>query len=732
MPELDSADREALLRLAALYGVLPGYHDLWGRRHEADPEALVALLADMGVPAGTPEEVREEIRRFEAAAEDRLVEPFVLLEEDRPQRFELRVRPCPGTEVTARRQGRRLALRPASGPLPDEAGPRAPLTLEPAASLPPGVQSLEFTARSEAGAETAAAVCAVVPPRAHEPPELARGGKLWGVNVPLYGVRSGRNWGVGDFADLRAAVEWAAGMGAGMVGLLPLHALFNEPPLGVSPYYPSSRLWLNPVHVAVDEVPEAADPAVRAYFEAAPTREEAERLRRAELVDHASAWRLKRRALELCHAVLAAGRGPGAPGRRAAFGAWRGAQGEALEEFATFCALREHLAEAPGRPRPWPEWPAPYRRPGTPEVKAFRALHAGAVEFHAYLQWLAHEQLAGCAATARRLGMPVGLYLDLALGFDPCGADAWVHQDVLALGASAGAPPDPFSLMGQRWGVPPVIPDRHRRTGYRLFRETVARNARRAGALRIDHALSLWRLFWVPRGLPAARGAYVADRADELLGLLRLESRRAGCLVVGEDLGTIPPEVREALMQSGCYSYRLLIFEKDGAGRYRPPASYPRQCLVSLATHDLPTADGFWLGRDLEVKRSLGQYPGAEADRADAEGRRWDRLRLLEALSAEGLLPAGLAPTHEVPARRLEDLAAACHAFLARTPSALLLANLDDLLGGLEMQNLPGTIDEHPNWVRKASLPVERWGASGRAVRIAEAIGREGRGPSLV
>ncbi len=277
-----------------------------------------------------------------------------------------------------------------------------------------------------------------------------------------------------------------------------------------------------------------------------------------------------------------------------------------------------------------------------------------------------------------------------------------------------------------------MIPERHRQTGYRAFRETVARNARRAGALRLDHVLSLWRLFWVPKGLPASRGAYATDRAEELLGLLRLESREARCLVVGEDLGTIPPEVKEALMASGCYSYRLLIFEKDDGGRYRPPGAYPRQCLVSLATHDLPTSDGFWLGRDLEVKRELGQYPSAEAELGDAEGRRWDRLRLLEALASEGLLPSGVLPAHEVPSDRVDDLAVACHAFLARTPSALLLANLDDLLGGLEMQNLPGTTTEHPNWVRKCDVSLERWAASARAARIAEAIRREGRGSAGV
>ena len=732
VPDLERPDRDTLLRLASLCGVLPGYHDVWGRYHEADPESLVALLGDMGVPAASPDEVRAETLRRESAADGRLEEPVVLLSEDDPQRLTLRVLPGPGTEVTARRDGRQLPLHaPVAEPASPD-GPRVTVTTNFAARLPLGVHRVELSVRSAGTVETATTVCAVAPPRAYEPDELREGRRLWGINIPLYGVRSGRNWGIGDFADLYDAVGWAAQLGAGMVGLLPLHALFNEPPLGVSPYYPSSRLWLNPIHIALQDVPEAADPRVGEFCRTDDTLHELERLRRADRVDHGGVWRLKRRALERCHDAFATAHFHPASARGEAFRAWRASRGEPLEDFATFCTLRDHLLDTGGHPRPWPEWPAEYRRPGTPAVRAFRQEHPDRVRFHAYLQWLAEEQLARCAGRAKELGMPVGLYLDMALGVDPCGADAWVHQDVLALEASAGAPPDPFSLMGQRWGVPPLIPERHRQTGYRAFRETVAQNARRAGALRLDHVLSLWRLFWVPKGLPASRGTYVTDRADELLALLRLESREARCLIVGEDLGTIPPEVKEALMASGCYSYRLLIFEKNGDGRYRPPGAYPRQCLVSMATHDLPTSDGFWLGRDLEVKRELGQYPGVDAERGDAEGRRWDRLRLLEALAAEGLLPPELLPAHEVPAERLDELAAACHAFLARTPSALLLANLDDLLGGLEMQNLPGTTVEHPNWVRKCDVPLERWASSARAARIAEAIGREGRGSAAV
>ncbi len=455
MTDLEPSDRESILRLASLCGVLPGYHDVWGHYHEADPESLIALLRDMGVSAETAEDIREETRRREYADQERLVESFVLLDADGPQRLTLRVLPEPGTEVTARRDGRDLPIHALPAEPGAATGPRVTVTADLAASLPLGVHHLELAARSASAVETAETVCAVAPPRAYEPDELREGRRLWGVNIPLYGVRSGRNWGIGDFADLYEAVGWAAELGAGMVGLLPLHALFNEPPLGVSPYYPSSRLWLNPIHIALQDVPEADDPCVQDFCRADGTSRERERLRRVDRVDHGGVWSLKRRALVRCHEAFAAEHLRPASARGESFRAWRASQGEPLEDFATFCALRDHLLDARGHPRPWPEWPAEYRRPGTPAVRAFRRERPGAVRFHAYLQWLAEEQLARCARRARDLGMPVGLYLDMALGVDPCGADAWVYQDVLALDASAGAPPDPFSLMGQRWGVPP-------------------------------------------------------------------------------------------------------------------------------------------------------------------------------------------------------------------------------------------------------------------------------------
>jgi 4-alpha-glucanotransferase len=677
----------------------------------------------MGVDVSHAAAMEGEVRCREEGRQAMLCEPVAVLPEGRDQVLPVRGGPGdPLVSVEVRDEG-------TGGLLGTEllGGPDGDSQVRLAAPLPAGLHRVRLSARGVSGGHRSCSARLIVAPETgHEPDVLKDGGRIWGINYALYGLRSRRNWGIGDFEDLRRAVSWSAELGADFVGLLPLHSLFDAEPFGTSPYYPSSRVFLNPVYIAVDQVPEAADPEARSLLESPAFVGRVDEQRGRALVDYPGVWSLKLEALRRLHDVFTR-QGEGSD-RRNAFEEWRRAQGPPLEDFAAFCAIRDHLAAARGGAPVWQEWPEGLRSPASGGVASFRAEHAREVGFHAYLQWLAREQLARAAEEGSRGGLAVGLYLDMAVGVDPSGADAWRYQDLLARGASAGCPPDPFSLLGQRWGVPPPIPERHRGSGYAYFRETVEEAAADVGALRIDHVLALWRLFWVPGELPPSEGAYVFERAEELLALLRLVSRQARCLIVGEDLGTIPPEVRSELMASGFCSYRVLIFEKGDEGTFRPPASYPRQALVSVATHDLPSLDGFWLERDIEVKRSLGRYPDEETARSEAEGRRWDKRRLLELLRSEGLLPERVDPGFEVPEGRLDCLAEAVHGLLARTPSALMLASLDDLLGEREMQNLPGTLTEHPNWRRKVRLPLEEWKDLPRPRRIADAIRREGRG----
>lgn len=499
-----------------------------------------------------------------------------------------------------------------------------------------------------------AAWIVVAPARCHLPAGLP----AWGWAVQLYALRSRASWGIGDLADLRRLAEWSAGeLGAGVLLLNPLHAPLPLAPPEPSPYFPSSRRYRNPLYLRVEAVPGAAEAGLDLDGLAAQGRALAAERR----IDRGAVFRLKMAALERLWT-----RGGGeAPG----FRRYRAREGRALEEFATFCALAERHHAG------WPRWPAEHRHPAAPAVARFAADHAGRVGFHAWLQWLLDEQLAAAAR-------PLRLVTDLAVGFDGEGADAWAWQDVLARGVTVGAPPDAFALDGQDWGVPPFAPHRLRAARYRPLIETLRANLRHAGGLRVDHVMGLFRLFWIPAGGSAALGAYVRYPADEILAILALESERAGALVVGEDLGTVAPGVRERLAAERVLSTRVLWFEPG------PPATYPVLSLAALTTHDLPTVVGLWTGRDLAEQAAAGLRPSVEGSAALRA-----RLRELAAVAED-------APPWEVTL--------AAHRRLAEAPSLLVAATLEDALGVAERPNIPGTSgDRRPNWSLALPLPLE-------------------------
>jgi (1->4)-alpha-D-glucan 1-alpha-D-glucosylmutase len=364
----------------------------------------------------------------------------------------------------------------------------------------------------------------------------------------------------------------------------------------------------------------------------------------------------------------------------------------------------------------------PYRDPAGAEVERFAAAHGERVAFHEYLQWQADLQLAAVGRRSLELGLGVGLYQDLAVSADRAGAEVWADQTLHAAGAGVGCPPDDFNLSGQDWGLPPLVPEQLRATGYAPFVAMLRANMRHAGALRIDHVMGLMRLFWVPPGGKAKDGAYVRYPFADLLGVLLLESERNRCLVVGEDLGTVPDEVRAALGEAGVLSYRLLYFERDGAGEFKPPADYPAQAIVAASTHDLPPLAGWWSGADLALRESLDLYPSAAVRDAQGAARAQDRARLLRALEREALLPPG---TPADPAALVEltpELGGAVQLYLARTPARLLAVQLEDVLGVASQVNLPGTIDEHPNWRRKLPLSLERCADDERVIALGAAL----------
>jgi (1->4)-alpha-D-glucan 1-alpha-D-glucosylmutase len=499
-------------------------------------------------------------------------------------------------------------------------------------------------------------------------PALLDKRRVWGFTVQLYGLRSSRNWGIGDFGDLRRLMDVAADMGAAFVGVSPLHAAS-----GASPYSPSSRHALNPLYIDIAALPEYAG------------EQPDSRLRESPLVDYDGVRRAKRAALERLFRRLR---------DRAGFERFRKAAPRGVRTFALYEALREKHGGG------WQGWPQELHRPAAAAVRAFARKHAKRVDFHLWLQWRAREQLDAVQRQARERGMPIGLYVDLALGSEAGGAEVWADQDAFAPGISMGAPPDEFNPKGQDWGLPPWSPRALAAAGYAPFIELLRANMPEGGALRMDHVMSLMRLWWIPRGLgqksDASRGGYVHYPFRDLLALLAAESRARRCLVVGEDLGTVLPEFRRALNDAGVLSYRPVLFEKNADGGYAPPEAYPREALVCVSTHDLPTWKGFQSSHDLALREKLG----LSVDPAkEGQSREQDRNALLSALNGEDP-----------------------HAFLARTPAKLMAVQPEDVFELEEQANLPGTVDEHPNWRRKLPVPVEDWAAEPRMSALARTL----------
>lgn len=498
----------------------------------------------------------------------------------------------------------------------------------------------------------------VAPDRCHLPDGL----RTWGWSAQLYAARSHASWGIGDLGDLATLARWSASLGAGVLGINPLHAAQPGPQQDPSPYFPSSRRFRNPLYLRIEDVPgfSASDKTLALAAEAGRS------LNNKRVIDRDQVYALKLPALELLWTGF---------GHDARFDAFIARGGSALRQFAVYCALAERHGGG------WTTWPSEYRRPDSPSVTRFAAAQHDRLRFHCWLQWLLDEQLAAAGAEIALLG-------DLAIGFDPGGADAWVWQNTMAHGVRVGAPPDAFNAEGQDWGLPPFVPWRLRAVGYEPLVQTVRAALDHCGALRIDHVMGLFRLFWIPEGGGPTDGTYVRFPDNELLDIVALESDRAGAVIVGEDLGTVEDEVREQLANRGVLSYRLVWFENE------PPEAFPPQTLAAVTTHDLPTIAGVWSGTD---------------DQADSELRR----RLVELTG----LPATAA---------VDEVVVAAHARLADAPSMVVTATLDDALRVQERPNLPGTTIERPNWSLALPRAVEDLVDDPVVAQVAEALRRPG------
>ncbi|MEV0220258.1 4-alpha-glucanotransferase [Streptomyces sp. NPDC050704] len=566
-----------------------------------------------------------------------------------------------------------------------------------AEQLPVGVHELEATAPD---GRTARAHLVVAPVRLPAPP-----GRTYGLLVQVYSLLSRRSWGMGDLGDLAELTAWAGrALGAGFVQVNPMHAAVPGAPTDPSPYRPSSRRFPDPVYLRVEDIPEFAYADERDRDRVRTVLERAGRLREAvlhkgALIDRDAVWELKREALELVRDV------PLGPGRRAAYCDFLAEEGEALEDHATWCALAEVYGSD------WQKWPTGLRDPRSAETARARAELMDRVDFHSRLAWLTDAQLATAQRSARDAGMGVGLVHDLAVGVHPGGADAWAQQEYFAAGMSVGAPPDAFSVQGQGWGLPPWRPDRLAESGYAPYRRLLRALFRYAGALRIDHVMGLFRLWWIPQGRPATEGTYVRYDAEAMLAILALEASRAGALVIGEDLGTVEPGVRETLHEHGVLGTSVLWFERDwdGTGLPLPPERWRADCLATATTHDLPPTASRLTGDHVELRDRLGLLTRpVEEERAEAAAEAGEWLTLLARL---GLLEGAAGGVSE---QSEEAEIQALHRFLLRTPARMIGVWLPDTVGDRRPQNLPGTWDQYPNW----RLPVAD--AEGRPVTLEE------------
>ncbi|MGQ0629592.1 MAG: 4-alpha-glucanotransferase [Sporichthyaceae bacterium] len=679
---------EALRRLAHAHGVSTEYWDWSGKYVEVAEATIVAVLAAIGVN-GAPDAVEAALAEHHLGYWRRMLPPFLTVRQFAGTKqfwvhlphggeAEVWVELEDGGRIDLPEVGRCVDPTEIDGALVDE------VTFTLAEELPLGWHRVH--ARTTAAhAQTPL----VVAPRSLELPAALGTGSTWGYLAQLYQVRSRSSWGTGDLRDLATLVSWSAGQGAGFVLINPMHAASPVVPIEPSPYLPMTRRFSDPLYLHVDDVPEIArlDPEARAVVRDLHAKVSVP-IGAEDLLDRDGAWTAKRAALELIHG---AGRGER---REAEFAAYREREGAGLADFATWCALVERHGQN------WRTWPVDLREPTTAAVTAARVELAARIEFFAWLQWQLDCQRAGVADVARSAGMPVGVIGDLAVGVHPYGADSWALADALASGVSVGAPPDSYNQQGQDWNQPPWLPQGLAELGYAPYRDMVRAVLRHSGGARVDHVMGLFRLWWIPAGCSPALGTYVRYDHDALLGILALEAHRAGAVVIGEDLGTVEPSVRETLAERGILGTSILWFERDGDPL--PPQSWRRLCLGSVTTHDLPPSAGYLDGAHIRLRDSLGLLERTtEQEWADlaTELASWRA-----ALIARGIDPGG--PGQD------EQFIRALHAFLAQTPSALHGVALADAVGERRTINQPGTYREYPNW----QLPL--LDADGRAVLL--------------
>ncbi|AQP44997.1 4-alpha-glucanotransferase [Tessaracoccus flavus] len=668
----------ALAQLADRFGIAQEFWDWKGRHVPIPAETIVAVLGAFDVDASSPEAAEAALHRLD---EDRWRTPVpacTVVEEGEGVHVNVHVPAGTHVHVWVRlesgegRHGWQVENWEADRWLDDRAIGEATFWLGD--DFPTGYHRIVVEAAD--GVHEGALI---VTPRFVGFPAGMRGHRVWGYGTQLYSVTSEQSWGIGDLADLADLLTWSGTRQfAGYALINPLHAAEPVPPMEPSPYLPASRRFINPIYIRPEAVPEYATLGRIERQQIKALRKAAQKAAaESGIIDRNAVWPLKIEALRIVH------RAGLRPGRQIALDDFRAREGEGLRKFALWSTLCTVYGQR------WPMWPEELRRPDSPAVAEFAAEHAEEIDFYEWLQWTAQTQVSAAQTAADEVGMPVGIVTDLAVGVHRWSAETWMMPDVFAEGMSVGAPPDQYNQAGQNWGQPPWRPDRLHELAYEPFRQMVSAALRRVGGARVDHIIGMFRLWWVPEGLGPKHGTYVRNNHEAMIGILALEAQRAQALIVGEDLGTVEPWVRDYLARRGILGTSVLWFESDHHGQPLDAQWWREYCMASVTTHDLPPTLGYLAGDHVRLREDLGLL--TEPLDVELEHARREQSDWLGKLVWEGLL----ADEHRSDPT---EVMLALHRFLLRTPSKVLLASLTDAVGERQTQNQPGTIDEYPNW----------------------------------
>ncbi|KHT50540.1 4-alpha-glucanotransferase [Vibrio sinaloensis] len=715
-------EQNALKQVAEMARIADSYVSAWGDEAKVEDETIRHLLASLGYDVTNDETL---LQSAEKKHKKDVLEPVLVIRDGEPVEVALNLgasaRESEFSWQLATEQGEVLEGYLQSQIVRDERKEGGPLVFALPSDLPWGYHKLTVTRKRRKSPYEMTLI--VTPKACFKQADIENGKKMWGPSVQLYTLRTQHNWGMGDFGDLKQLVADIASRGGDFVGLNPIHSLFPANPEGASPYSPSSRRWLNILYIDVSSVPEfSLSIEAQQMVGSAEFQQRLQKARDSHWVNYTEVSELKMSVLPLLFNEFKKRHLDKNSERAQAFLAFVEQGGDSLVHQAAFDALHATLHAEDNNVWGWPVFPEELRQFDNVAVQKFITQNQDKVHLYMYLQWVADSQIKEAQALAEEKGMSVGLYRDLAVGVADSGAETWADNGNLILDASIGAPPDILGPLGQNWGLPPLNPQVLKATSYDAYIQLLRANMKHCGALRIDHVLGLLRLWWIPKGENATKGAYIYYPVEDMLAILALESHRHQCSVIGEDLGTVPDEIVEILRDAGVHSYKVFFFEtSEDDGGFISPAHYAEQSMSALCTHDMPTLRGFWHCDDLKMGQELGLYPDEEQLKGLFEGRLECKQGILDSVAWHGYLPEGVGRDAQyVPMDSY--LAEALQLHVAAGASTLLSVQLEDWLEMDQPVNIPGTVDEYPNWRRKLSMNLDEVFAQEGVNRIAHKL----------